>query len=94
MNVILWIIAAVLVISVSAGTYVFYPEYFTVTYPLVRDTYLSWSMPVSAKWPASVLEALIGMRWPHRTAAHRSAELVGFQLEECSPGRELVPWRR
>ena len=41
------IIAAVLVISVSAGTYVFYPEYFTVTYPLVRDTYLSWSMPAS-----------------------------------------------
>jgi hypothetical protein len=41
------IIAAVLVISVSVGTYVFYPEYFTVTYPLVRDTYLSWSMPAS-----------------------------------------------
>jgi hypothetical protein len=41
------IIAAVLVISVSAGTYLFYPEYFTVTYPLVRDTYLSWSMPLS-----------------------------------------------
>ncbi|HVQ73099.1 MAG TPA: hypothetical protein VMT08_36915 [Bradyrhizobium sp.] len=42
------IIAAVLVISVSAGTYIFYPEYFTVTYPLVRDTYLSWSMSASA----------------------------------------------
>jgi hypothetical protein len=41
------IIAATLVIAVSVGTYVFYPEYFTVTYPLVRDTYLSWSMPVS-----------------------------------------------
>ena len=41
------IIAAALVIMVSVGTYVFYPEYFTVTYPLVRDTYLSWSMPVS-----------------------------------------------
>lgn len=41
------IIAAVLVIAVSVGTYVFYPEYFTVTYPLVRDTYLSWSMPLS-----------------------------------------------
>jgi hypothetical protein len=26
----------------------FYPEYFTVIYPLVRDTYLSWSMPASA----------------------------------------------
>lgn len=41
------IIAAVLVIMASVGTYVFYPEYFTITYPLVRDTYLSWSMPVS-----------------------------------------------
>ena len=41
------IITAVLVITVSVSTYIFYPEYFTVTYPLVRDTYLSWSMPVS-----------------------------------------------
>jgi hypothetical protein len=39
------IIAAALVITVSVSTYIFYPEYFTVTYPLVRDTYLSWSMP-------------------------------------------------
>jgi hypothetical protein len=42
------IITAVLVITVSVSTYIFYPEYFTVTYPLVRDTYLSWSMPASA----------------------------------------------
>ena len=41
------IITAVLVLMVSVGTYIFYPEYFTVTYPLVRDTYLSWSMPLS-----------------------------------------------
>ena len=41
------IIAAVLVMTVSVSTYIFYPEYFTVTYPLVRDTYLSWSMPAS-----------------------------------------------
>jgi hypothetical protein len=41
------IIAAALVIAVSFSTYIFYPEYFTVTYPLVRDTYLSWSMPLS-----------------------------------------------
>lgn len=39
------VIAGVIVTSVSVGTYVFYPEYFTITYPLVRDTYLSWSMP-------------------------------------------------
>jgi hypothetical protein len=41
------IIAGVIVCAVSLGTYVFYPEYFTITYPLVRDTYLSWSMPAS-----------------------------------------------
>jgi hypothetical protein len=41
------IIAAVLVICVSVATYLVYPEYFTVTYPLVRDTYLSWSMSPS-----------------------------------------------
>ena len=41
------IITAVLVITVSVSTYILYPEYFTVTYPLVRDTYLSWSMPAS-----------------------------------------------
>lgn len=40
-------IAAIIVIIVSVGTYVFFPEYFTVTYPLVRDTYLSWSMPLN-----------------------------------------------
>jgi hypothetical protein len=38
------IIAGVIVTTVSLGTYVFYSEYFTITYPLVRDTYLSWSM--------------------------------------------------
>jgi hypothetical protein len=39
------IIAGVIVTIVSLGTYTLYSEYFTVTYPLVRDTYLSWSMP-------------------------------------------------
>jgi len=39
------VIAGAIVISVSVGTYVFYSEYFTITYPPVRDTYLSWSMP-------------------------------------------------
>jgi hypothetical protein len=41
------VIAGSLVTIYAVGAYVFYPEYFTVTYPLVRDTYLSWSMPVS-----------------------------------------------
>ena len=39
--------AGVIVSIVSLGTYAFYSEYFTITYPLVRDTYLSWSMPVA-----------------------------------------------
>ncbi|WP_315723225.1 MULTISPECIES: hypothetical protein [unclassified Bradyrhizobium] len=41
------IIAGMIVSAVSLGTYLLYPEYFTVTYPLVRDTYLSWSMSPS-----------------------------------------------
>jgi hypothetical protein len=41
------IIAGVIVTVVSLGTYILYPEYFTITYPLVRDTYLSWSMPAA-----------------------------------------------
>jgi hypothetical protein len=41
------IIAAALVSVVSLGTYLLYPEYFTNTYPLVRDIYLSWSLPAS-----------------------------------------------
>jgi hypothetical protein len=41
------VIAGALVSVVSLGTYILYPEYFTVTYPLVSDTYLSWSMPPS-----------------------------------------------
>jgi len=40
-------IAGSLVAIYAVSAYVFYPEYFAVTYPLVRDTYLSWSMPVS-----------------------------------------------
>jgi hypothetical protein len=42
------IIAAAFVSLVSLGTYICFPEYFTVIYPLVRDTYLSWSMSASA----------------------------------------------
>ncbi|WP_407177824.1 hypothetical protein [Bradyrhizobium sp. STM 3562] len=42
------IIAGALVSAASLGTYACYPEYFTIMYPLARDTYLSWSMPASA----------------------------------------------
>ena len=41
------IIAGGLVTAFSLFTYIHYPDYFTLTYPLVRDTYLSWSMPLS-----------------------------------------------
>jgi hypothetical protein len=40
-------IAGLLVGAFSGYTYLAYPEYFTIIYPLVRDTYLSWSMPVA-----------------------------------------------
>jgi hypothetical protein len=39
------IIGGGLVTIYSICTYIFYPAYFTDIYPLVRDTYLSWSMP-------------------------------------------------
>jgi hypothetical protein len=41
------IIAAGMVSIYSICTYIFYPGYFTLIYPLVHDTYLSWSMPAS-----------------------------------------------
>jgi hypothetical protein len=41
------VIAGGLVTAFSCYTYISYPEYFTIIYPLVRDTYLSWSMPAS-----------------------------------------------
>lgn len=41
-------IAGALVGGISIGTYVLYPEYFSVTYPLVRDIYLSNALPFSA----------------------------------------------
>ena len=41
------VIAGGSVSAFSYYTYVAYPEYFSATYPLVRDTYLSWSMPIS-----------------------------------------------
>jgi hypothetical protein len=41
------LIAGGLLSIYSVCAYKFYPEYFTVIYPLVRDTYLSWSMPAS-----------------------------------------------
>ncbi|MET4386559.1 hypothetical protein ABIB73_002304 [Bradyrhizobium sp. F1.4.3] len=40
-------IAGVLVGTFSGYTYLAYPGYFAITYPLVRDTYLSWSMPAA-----------------------------------------------
>jgi hypothetical protein len=61
------VIAATLVVAFSAYTYIAYPEYFTLTYPLVRDTYLSWSMPLSVVmfnaatliWGIAVLSILL-----------------------------------
>ena len=40
-------VAGGFVTAFSCYTYIAYSEYFSLTYPLVRDTYLSWSMPAS-----------------------------------------------
>ena len=63
------LIAAGLVCAFSLCTYLVYPEYFTITYPIVRDTYLSWSMPASVIFfnPATLLFAvatlLVAVAW-------------------------------
>ena len=51
------LIAGGIVCAFSLCTYLAYPEYFTITYPIVRDTYLSWSMPASVIFfnPATLL---------------------------------------
>jgi len=41
------VIAGALVAGFSVWTYLAYPDYFSLTYPIVRDSYLSWSMPLS-----------------------------------------------
>ena len=41
------VIAVTLVAGFSVWTYLAYPDYFSLTYPIVRDSYLSWSMPLS-----------------------------------------------
>jgi hypothetical protein len=64
------VIAGGLVTIYGVCTYIFYPEYFTVIYPLVRDTYLSWSMPVSVVlfnsatmlWAIAVISILLVRR--------------------------------
>jgi hypothetical protein len=60
--------------------YIHYPEYFTLIYPIVRDTYLSWSMP----WPviffnsATMISAIaaISLLWTLRQRPLDSATLV------------------
>ncbi len=64
------VIAVGLVTIYGVCTCIFYPEYFTVIYPLVRDTYLSWSMPVSVVlfnsatmlWAIAVILILLARR--------------------------------
>lgn len=71
------LIAGVLVTAFSCYTYIAYPEYFTITYPLVRDTYLSWSMPVSVFmlnsatliWAVAVIAILFAYRKTRLDAA-------------------------
>jgi len=60
--------------------YVHYPEYFTVIYPIVRDTYLSWSMPMSIVFfnPATMIcaIAIVSLLWVSRQRPLDSAALV------------------
>ena len=60
--------------------YVHCPEYFTVIYPIVRDTYLSWSMPMSIVFfnPATMVCAIavVSLLWVSRQRSLDSAALV------------------
>jgi hypothetical protein len=60
--------------------YVHYPEYFTVIYPIVRDTYLSWSMPMSIVFlnPATMVCAIavVSLLWVSRQRPLDPAALV------------------
>jgi hypothetical protein len=59
-------IAGTLVVIYGVCTFVFYPEYFTIIYPLVRDVYLLLKVPMpamllnsaTALWLASVITVL------------------------------------
>lgn len=74
------LIAGALVTAYAVGCYIYYPEYFTLIYPIVRDTYLSWSMPMSVVLfnSATLLWAIaaIAILLVHRRRPLDSAALV------------------
>jgi hypothetical protein len=74
------LIAGALVTAYAVGCYLYYPEYFTLIYPIVRDTYLSWSMPMSVVLfnSATLLWAIaaISILLVHRRRPLDSAALV------------------
>ena len=67
-------IAAALVVLHGICTIVFYPEYFTIIYPLVRDVYLLLKAPLlaliltsaTAVWVGSVLIVLALQNWQRK----------------------------
>lgn len=67
------LIGGALVTVYAVCSYIYYPEYFTLIYPIVRDTYLSWSMPLSVVlfnsatmlWAIAAISILLV--WRHRT---------------------------
>jgi hypothetical protein len=91
------VIAATLVIAFSAYTYIAYPEYFTLIYPLVRDIYLSSSMPLSVVmfnaatliWGIAVLSILLVGRKTNLDSAVWVALLasLGFAVSFFLQGR-------
>ena len=74
------VIAGSLVTVYAIFCYVHYPEYFTVIYPIVRDIYLSWSMPMSVVFfnPATMICAIVvvSLLWVWRQRSPDSTALV------------------
>ncbi len=82
------IIAAAIVVATSIGIAAFYPDYFTLIYPLVRDVYLQLKMPLPLllgsigmlAWACAMILALLMTRprKPDATLAVLLATSLGF----------------
>jgi hypothetical protein len=81
------VIAGGLVAIYAVFCYFHYPEYFTVIYPIVRDIYLSWSMPMSIVFfnPATIICAIavVLLLWVWR---QRSPDSTAFVMMFASLG--------
>lgn len=81
-----WIAAALVVVH-GIGTFVFYPEYFTLIYPLVRDVYLLLKAPLiamlltsaTALWLVTMMLAL-ALQGRRRKADNASLIIIAGSL--------------